>query len=254
MNRPILLLAISLICRVSSADVGIPPPPDSEARESETEESLAVAPALEALGTLPSLKPGLGSYETLLDPTVTTTPVPIGFSRPERTIQPRFEWKEATADSLRFLVLQTAARIAVQAKTRRGLGGPFVGGYVETVRARPEAFMDGDLFLTNFIGHPVQGSVAYHLARVNGGSRQHAFWWGVAYSTQFELGPVGEASIGNVPISLVDLMVTPTAGFLLGLAEESLLVKINGIKNPTLRGILRLTLVGRSLTRLVSGK
>ena len=254
MNRPILLLAIGLICRVSSADVGIPPPPDSEARESETEESLGVAPALEALGTLPSLKPGLGSYETLLDPTVTRTPVPIGFSRPEQNIQPRFEWKEAAADSLRFLVLQTAVRIALQAKTRRGLGGPFVGGYVETVRARPEAFMDGDEFLTNFIGHPVQGSVAYHLARVNGGSRQQAFWWGVAYSTQFELGPVGEASIGNVPISPVDLDGDTDCRFLAGLAEESLLGENKRHQESNLRGILRLTLVGRSLTRVVSGK
>jgi hypothetical protein len=108
--------------------------------------------------------------------------------------------------------------------------------------------------LTNFIGHPIQGSSTYHLARINGGSREQAFWWGVFYSTQFELGPVGEASVGNVPISPVDLIVTPTAGFLLGVVEEALLTKINGIKNSRIRAILRLTLLGRSLTRLASGK
>jgi hypothetical protein len=124
----------------------------------------------------------------------------------------------------------------------------------KTIRGRPAGFMDGDTFLTNFVGHPIQGSSTYHLARVNGGSREQAFWWGVFYSTQFEFGPVGEASVGNVPISPVDLIVTPTAGFLLGVVEETLLMKINGIKNPKIRGILRFTLLGRSLTRLVSGK
>ncbi len=94
----------------------------------------------------------------------------------------RSRYLRPTADSFRFLMLQNAARVAFQSKTRHGLQGPFVGGYLETFRSRPAGFFDGDSFLTNFAGHPVQGATTYHLARINGGSREQAFWW--VYSTR----------------------------------------------------------------------
>ena len=218
----------------------------------QTEKIPLVLPSLERLSDLSAMtEPG---GDAALVPAATRISTATGSVGSDRASQPSFQWKAATADSLRFLMLQNAARVAFQSKTRHGLQGPFVGGYLETFRSRPAGFFDGDSFLTNFAGHPVQGSATYHLARVNGGSREQAFWWGVFYSTQFELGLVGEASIGNVPISPVDLIVTPTAGFVLGIIEESLLMKINGIKNSKIRTILRFTLLGRSLARMVSGK
>jgi hypothetical protein len=254
MNKPVLFLAISLICRQSSAQLESATPEEcgSEAREVETEKSPLVLPSVERLSDLSAMtEPG---GDAALVPAATRISTTIDAAGPDRAAPPSFQWKAATADSFRFLMLQNAARVAFQSKTRRGLQGPFVGGYVETFRSRPAGFFDGDSSLTNFAGHPVQGATAYHLARVNGGSREQAFWWGVLYSTQFELGPVGEASVGNVPISPVDLIVTPTAGFFLGVIEESLLMKINGIKNPKIRAILRFTLLGRNLARMVSGK
>jgi Domain of unknown function (DUF3943) len=256
MNKPVLFLAMSLICRQSIAQLESATPAEcgSEARGVETEESLPVLPPIERLTDLSAMMTEPGSREAALVPAATRISTAIDAARLDRAAQPSFQWKSATADSFRFLMLQTAARLALQSKTRRGLQGPFAGGYLETFRSRPAGFFDGDSSLTNFVGHPVQGASTYHLARVNGGSREQAFWWGVLYSTQFELGPVGEASVGNVPISPVDLIVTPTAGFFLGVIEESLLMKINGIKNSKVRAILRFTLLGRSLTRMVSGK
>jgi hypothetical protein len=48
-------------------------------------------------------------------------------------------------------------------------------------------------------------------------SRLRALGWAALYSTQFELGPYSEATIGNVGKKkgtggIVDLLVTPTAG------------------------------------------
>ncbi|HKG46718.1 MAG TPA: hypothetical protein VKB02_08330 [Pyrinomonadaceae bacterium] len=43
-----------------------------------------------------------------------------------------------------------------------------------------------------------------------------AFAWSAAWSTQFEIGPISQASIGNVGLhgkqTYVDLVVTPVAG------------------------------------------
>ena len=53
-------------------------------------------------------------------------------------------------------------------------------------------------------------------------SRLKAMGWAALFSTQFELGPISEASVGNVgltprrqaknPMAWVDLVVTPTVG------------------------------------------
>jgi hypothetical protein len=48
----------------------------------------------------------------------------------------------------------------------------------------------------------------------------------VAYSTQFELGLLGESAIGNIETSPVDLVVTPLAGVALGVAEEWRLARL----------------------------
>jgi hypothetical protein len=188
-----------------------------------------------------------------------TTPGPDFSPAPARTLSPPiesnygFKWKAATIDSFNFLMLQNVARIAFQSKTRHALKGPFFKDYIDTLTTAPSGFTDGDSWFTNYYLHPVQGAASYHLARVNGASRTQAFFWGIAYSTQFELGPVGEGTIGNVPISPVDLVVTPTVGYALGLTEEWLVKKLDATKHPAGR-VMRLLLLGRLLTRVTSGK
>jgi hypothetical protein len=57
-------------------------------------------------------------------------------------------------------------------------------------------------------------------------SRLKAMAWSAAYSTQFELGPYSEATIGNVgrtpgTMGYVDLVMTPTGGFGMMVAEDA---------------------------------
>lgn len=92
--------------------------------------------------------------------------------------------------------------------------------------------MDGDLFYVNYVGHPIQGSASgfiwvqndgkYRKAEFGNNSvywksrmRATAFSW--AYSTQFEIGPISEASIGKIQSrypqqSWVDHVATPVIG------------------------------------------
>ena len=86
------------------------------------------------------------------------------------------------------------------------------------------------------VAHPLQGAVSARIYVTNsreasrsefGSSRKYwktrlyAMAWSAAWSTQFELGPLSEASIGNVGLrekngystmAWVDLVVTPTVG------------------------------------------
>jgi len=54
-----------------------------------------------------------------------------------------------------------------------------------------------------------------------------AFGWAAIYSTQFELGPISEATIGNVgkkkgTAGYVDLVITPTGGMGMIVLEDVL--------------------------------
>jgi hypothetical protein len=120
---------------------------------------------------------------------------------------------------------------------------------------------DGDDFLVNYVGHPMQGAVSGFIeiqndptgreqeisaTRAYWMSRFKAFLWATAYSTHSEISPLGEAGIGNeggwtYPINCpkpcaqsgvhtkytnntgwVDFIITPTVGSLWMLAEDTL--------------------------------
>jgi hypothetical protein len=153
-----------------------------------------------------------------------------------------FDWNAAFRQSMIFLAIEHAFRLATEEGTRAELKGPFFKDYFKAVRSL-RGWDDGDPFLVNYIGHPMQGSVAgfiqihndpkganekVSLNRNYWRSRLKAFGWSFAYSTQFELGLFSEAAIGNVgmrsyarskhTMAYVDLVVTPVvgAGWLVG--------------------------------------
>jgi hypothetical protein len=121
------------------------------------------------------------------------------------------------------------------------LGGPFFKDYGDSLKGLG-GWKDGDNVWTNYALHPMQGSVSGYLFLFNdaegsaaefGRSREYwrsrlkAMGFAAIYSTQFELGPISEASIGNVgkvrgTMGLVDLIVTPLGGFGWMLAEDAL--------------------------------
>ena len=151
-----------------------------------------------------------------------------------------FRWKPALLQSLGFLALEHGVRLHEQ-KTREGLKGPFFSDWGKSLK-NVGGWGDGDSILTNYIAHPMQGAVSGYIQVQNdprgrqaefGRSRQYwhsrlkALAWSAGYSTEFELGPISEAAIGNVGMikgtaGWVDLVMTPIGGFGMMLAEDVL--------------------------------
>jgi len=147
-----------------------------------------------------------------------------------------FHWASAFKQSFLFLGVQHGYAMT-QAKTRRELRGPFIKDYFRSI-GRLGGWADGGRFFTNYISHPMEGSITGFIQIQNDprGIRQEfgksrAYWksrlkamaWNAAYSTQFEIGPISQSSIGNVGLhtsldgkkrkmAYVDLVVTPTLG------------------------------------------
>lgn len=156
----------------------------------------------------------------------------------------KFHWKPAIVQSLYFLGIQHGFRM-IQKKTHNELDGKFFADWGQSVR-NLNGWRDGDSFRTNYIAHPMQGAVTGRIFINNSDnsktldfsntkeywqSRLKAMAWSAVWSTQFELGPISEASIGNVGLydkigqnrmGWVDLVVTPTAGTGVLIGEDML--------------------------------
>ena len=159
--------------------------------------------------------------------------------REKLTVNQRFHWSTAIKQSLLFLGVQHGYAMT-QPKTRRDLKGPFFKDYVRSVKSL-HGWEDGGRFFTNYIAHPMEGSLlgflqiqndpngmnlSYDNSPAYWRSRLKALAWSAAWSTQFEIGPVSQASIGNVGLhgkqTYVDLVVTPIGGFGLLVLEDFL--------------------------------
>jgi hypothetical protein len=156
---------------------------------------------------------------------------------------PGVAWRPLLWQSGLFLGIEHSYRLATEPGSRASLRGRFWPDYFESVRGL-RGWNDGGDFLTNYIGHPMQGSVAGYLyiqndpgARRLEFSKSRAYWrsrlkgmaWSAVYSTQFELGPAGEAAIGNLggrdapnAMAYVDLVVTPIGGLGWQVGEDAL--------------------------------
>lgn len=155
-----------------------------------------------------------------------------------------FNWGGALKQAGLFLGIQHSFRIATERGTREELAGRFWKDYAASVEGL-HGWGDGDPFIVNDVAHPFEGAVAGFIEVQNDPGyrraefgRSEAYWrsrframaFAAAFSTQFEIGPLSEASIGNVgkphrPSSgsgACDLVVTPVAGFGVMLAEDAL--------------------------------
>ncbi len=170
-------------------------------------------------------------------------------------------------------------RIGTESDTRSQLGGPFWRDYFRSVKGI-SGWGDGDPWSINYVGHPFQGAVSGFIEIQNDAafknaefgtssrywhSRLRALAWSAAYSAQFEIGPLSEASLGNVGLKpgtagFVDLVVTPTGGLLVILIEDMLdhfvaerFEKVTAQPAPRalVRGFLN---PNRSLANLMRGK
>lgn len=182
---------------------------------------------------------------------------------PESEAGPRFQWGPALKQSGFFLGIMHAWRLATEPGTRAELRGPFLRDYVSAIKG-VHGWGDGDPFIVNYVGHPFQGAVSGYIqvhndpryrrlefsnSRPYWTSRLRAMAFAAISSTQFELGPVSEASLGNVGknrigAGAVDLVVTPLGGLGVMLAEDVLdRLLVRRIErwtvNPLLRALAR---------------
>jgi len=153
-----------------------------------------------------------------------------GSSRRKLAGDQSFNWSTAIKQSLLFLGVQHGYAMTQQ-KTRHDLRGSFFKDYIRSVKSL-QGWEDGGRFFTNYIAHPMQGSLfgfiqiqndpkgmnlSFDNSKAYWRSRLKALAWSAAWSTQFEIGPVSQASIGNVGLhgkqTYVDLVVTPIGGF-----------------------------------------
>jgi hypothetical protein len=156
--------------------------------------------------------------------------------------KPRVDWNGVFSQSMFFLGIEQGFRLGTQPGTRNALKGEFFADWSKSVKST-KGWGDGDDFLTNYIGHPMMGSVTSYIFVQNDprgrsqtfswdswywNSRLKAMAWSALYSTQFELGPISEASLGNVGSTdeslsgFVDLVITPIAGLGWQVGEDAL--------------------------------
>ena len=170
-------------------------------------------------------------------------PEPIPLADPATTSSPEkasIGWRSLLRDSLALLMVQHAYRIGFESGTRESLGGPFFKEWFASVRTLC-CWDDGDRITTNYVWHPLLGSTASFVFANNHGASQATaignisrYWkvkgaqgiYSFVYSLNFELGPLSEASIGNVGLkrgemTYCDLVVTPALGMLVSIGEDA---------------------------------
>ena len=141
------------------------------------------------------------------------------------------DWHHLFLSTGTFLVFSHAFRCATEQGTRDAFGGSFLDGYGNSL-GNMHGWADGDDFLVNFVGHPMQGSVTGFMWQHNDRAyrdvvfgKNTRYWkaklrgaaFSYVYSVQFEIGPLSEASLGHIQATypaqgFVDHVVTPGIG------------------------------------------
>lgn len=157
---------------------------------------------------------------------------------PEAQPSEAVQWRSLARQSSFYVGIMHGFRIATEPGTRAALPNSVLGGYFKAVGSL-HGWSDGDGYYENYLGHPIQGAVSGYLWVHNdpryratefgssrdywmGRLRAYAFAW--AFSEQFEIGLVSEASIGQIQryckiqfpdrcaAGFVDHVITPNAG------------------------------------------
>ena len=158
-----------------------------------------------------------------------------------------FHWGRALAESGMFLAMQhsfLAWRDDRWVTVENGVPfNHYWRDYMKSLNTWAHSgWDDGDPFLDNYIGHPIQGALTGYFQVQNDPkgaalefsntkpywkSRLKAMAWNAAFSTQWEIGPIGEMTVEKYGTwgawkqngkwvngeGQVDLVVTPLAGF-----------------------------------------
>jgi hypothetical protein len=164
----------------------------------------------------------------------------------------RFRWKPALGESLLFTGIMHSFNLTTEAGTRDALNGHWFRNYTDSV-SELRGWSDSDKFMAPYVGHPIEGSVFGFIERQNdpqfrlvqlGDGREYwismlrSMAYAAVWHTQWKIGPISEASIGNVMLhaspGFITLVDTPTLGFVTMLAEDAAdRYVIMGLENRT---------------------
>jgi hypothetical protein len=222
------------------------PFPRSEPSTDQVRSTLSSTPPLHRLSDMPAERTGLSSLPNRTDaqPHKERSAHAFEIKPIQEAKESRgFRWGPALGQSFLFLAMEHSARLAFDPPSRTAFTGKFWKEYVASLREVNE-WGDGNPMFINYLGHPMQGSVAGFIQIQNDPagrslpiswsqrywtSRLKALAWSAAYSTYFEIGfPFSEAAMGNLGVDknrqtqqgLVDLVITPTLGFAWLVSED----------------------------------
>lgn len=233
MRKALLIMAFASVWAVATAAAQEPSIPSASVPIAETSRGAETAQPTVIPADSESPRKPLGRFSlTYADLQVKDEPAKTEavLDTPEAPLLNKgFNWSAAVKQSLLFLAVQHGYAMT-QPKTREALKGPFFRDYFRSVRSL-KGWSDGGRFFTNYVAHPMQGAFLGFVQVQNdpkgrglrvGNSKEYwksrakALAWSAAWSTQFEIGPLSQASIGNVGLkgkqTYVDLVITPTVG------------------------------------------
>jgi len=169
------------------------------------------------------------------------------------------DWKPLLWESVHATTWQQGFRLLMEDHSRKRLTQiPMFRNWQENVKALDHWDDEGPTGV-NYVAHPLMGAMSGRLLLNNDArgrvvrptddgywaSRFRALAFSVAYSTQWEIGPLSEAMLGLSPAKegVVDLVITPTVGFAWMLAEDALEEHL--VRRIERRGSATLTRVSR---------
>ena len=164
----------------------------------------------------------------------------------------KFRWQFATQEALLFTGVMHAFNLTTEAGTRDALNGPWFKDYTRSV-SELRGWSDSDRFMAPYVGHTIEGSVFGYIERRNDPKYRNVQWgdgrdyfvsllrsmaFSAVWHTQWKIGPISEASIGNVMLhaspGFITLTDTPTLGTVSMIAEDAAdRYLIMGLENRT---------------------
>lgn len=156
--------------------------------------------------------------------------------------QPRsehFQWKPALREYLLEISIQHGWRFVHEKGTVDATGtGPWFHDWMNSI-GETRGWDDGDGWHASYVGHPLNGGIYGFIEQQNDPlyrnvqwgdgriywiSRLRALAFSALASTQWTLGPLSEASLGNVQLhsspGFIDLVQTPTLGVMEMMGED----------------------------------
>jgi hypothetical protein len=151
----------------------------------------------------------------------------------------KVQWRIALQESLLYTGIMHTFNLWTEAGTRDALYGPWLNNWLHSV-GELRGWSDSDRFMAPYAGHTIEGAVFGYIERQNdpryrnvqwGDGRDyymsllHSMVYSAIWHTQWKIGPISEASIGNVMLhaspGFITLALTPTLGTIDMIGEDA---------------------------------